>query len=189
VKAFEHKDIRPRRNAMHTLIVFESMFGNTELIARAIAEGMSARIPVEVVEVGVAPAEIGPEVALLVVGGPTHAFGMSRPQTREDATKQALGHVVSQGQGIREWLSGLTRLAPVPAAAFDTRVSKGWVPGSAARAAKKRLHAMGFTDSAATRSFYVQGVPGPLAEGQTASARQWGEELALGLTITSEETK
>jgi len=174
---------------MHALVVFESMFGNTEVVARAIAEGVSSRLPVEVVEVSAAPDEIGPEVALLVVGGPTHAFGMSRPQTRQDATEKALGPVVSQGDGIREWLAGVNRLAAVPVAAFDTRVNKGWVPGSAARGAKKRLHSLGFTDSVAPRSFYVQGVSGPLIDGETTSARQWGEQLALGLTSTSEETR
>ena len=174
---------------MHALIVFESMFGNTEVIARAIAEGVSSRMPVQVVEVSAAPDEIGPEVALLVVGGPTHAFGMSRPQTREDATKQAQGNVVSPGAGIREWLTGLTRTGAVPVATFDTRVKTGWVTGSAARGAKKRLHAKGFTDSTAARSFYVQGVPGPLIDGEAASARQWGEQLALGLITAAEEPK
>lgn len=174
---------------MPALVVFESMFGNTELIARAIAEGVSSRMPVEVVEVSAAPSEIGSEVALLVVGGPTHAFGMSRPQTREDAAKQAKGQIVSRGQGLREWLASVTCPVPVPAAAFDTHVSKGWVPGSAARGAQKRLHTIGFINTARPRSFYVQGVPGPLIEGETALARQWGEELALGLMATSKETR
>jgi hypothetical protein len=173
---------------MRALVVFESMFGNTEVIARAVAEGLSSRIPVDVVEVSAAPKEIGADVALLVVGGPTHAFGMSRVQTRQDATKQALGHVVSQGEGIREWLGDVTCPVPVPAVAFDTRISKGWVPGSASRGARKRLRARGFTTTSEPKSFYVQGVSGPLTEGQASRAHQWGEQLALGLTATGQRS-
>ena len=168
---------------MHALIVFESMFGNTEVIARAIAEGISSRMPVEVVEVSAAPAEIDSDVAFLVVGGPTHAFGMSRPETRQDASRQALGHLVSRGDGIREWIAGVTCRVPVPAVAFDTHINKGWVPGSAGRGAQKRLRAKGFIDAERARSFYVKGVPGPLVEGEATVARQWGEQLVLELAI------
>ena len=37
------------------LVIYESMYGNTEQIARAIGEGLADRMQVEVVEVGVAP--------------------------------------------------------------------------------------------------------------------------------------
>ena len=58
---------------MHALVVFESMYGNTRAIAEAIADGLSTRMRVEVQEVGVAPEVIDDDVALLVVGAPTHA--------------------------------------------------------------------------------------------------------------------
>ena len=37
---------------MKALLVYESMFGNTEQIARAVAEGLSRRLPVQTVRVG-----------------------------------------------------------------------------------------------------------------------------------------
>ena len=74
---------------MHALVVFESMYGNTRAIAEAIAAGLSTRMSVEVKEVGVAPEMIGEDVALLVVGGPTHAHGMSKPETRHTAAERA----------------------------------------------------------------------------------------------------
>jgi flavodoxin len=40
---------------MHALVVYESMYGNTKEIAEAVAEGLAARMPAEVVEVGSAP--------------------------------------------------------------------------------------------------------------------------------------
>ena len=174
---------------MRALVVFESMFGNTETIASAIGEGLSTRMPVDVVEVGSAPTDIGADVVLLVVGGPTHAFGMSRPQTREDATRQAGGHVVSTSGGIREWLDAVSGSASMPTVAFDTRVDKRWVPGSAARAAQRRLRGKGFRAAAEPMTFYVQGTPGPLVEGERSRARLWGVELATPIVTIRVEQK
>ena len=67
---------------MRALVMYESMFGNTRDIANALAGGMSAHLEVEVVEVSAAPATVGDDVDLLVVGGPTHAHGMSNPGSR-----------------------------------------------------------------------------------------------------------
>ena len=74
----------------------------------------------------------GPEVLadadLVVVGGPTHAHGMSRAATRkaavEAANKPVSGLKVEPGAlgpGLREWLGALDR-HQVKAAAFDTRM-------------------------------------------------------------------
>jgi hypothetical protein len=162
---------------MRAQVVFESMFGNTETIARAVADGLATRIPVEVVEVGEAPQRLGDDVGLLVVGGPTHAFGMSRPQTRISASQQAVGRVVSGKTGIREWISGLSSPAPLQAVAFDTRIDRSWVPGSAARAAQRRLARKGWPAAGEPHSFFVRETPGPLADGEIDRARRWGEEL------------
>lgn len=167
---------------MRALVVFESMFGNTEKIADAIGQGLATQMSVDIVEVGTAPTEIGADTVLLVVGGPTHAFGMSRPQTRQEAVKQAGGDVVSRSRGIREWLAAVTRSAPVPAVAFDTRVNKRFVPGSAARAAQRRLRGKGFGSAGKPTTFYVEGTPGPLLEGELSRAREWGERLAASIT-------
>jgi hypothetical protein len=97
-------------------------------------KGLGAHLPVDVVEVGAAPTVVGDDVALLVVGGPTHAFGMSRQGTRQDAGKQAEHGLVSAGIGLREWLAAVHESAgSVAATAFDTRIERPWLPGSAAR--------------------------------------------------------
>ena len=160
------------------LVVFESMFGNTRDIADAVAEGLSSSLPTASLEVGTAPSLLPDDVDLLLVGGPTHAFGLSRPGTRADAIRQAGEHVVSGGIGLREWLASLARTSGnVAVAAFDTRIAKPRVPGSAARAAEKRLRRLGFRVVAPSESFYVTGTAGPLDEGETERARAWGEEL------------
>ena len=58
---------------MKALIVFESMFGNTEQIAQAVAEGLRASMPVDLTEVINAPADLPEDIALIVAGGPTEA--------------------------------------------------------------------------------------------------------------------
>ncbi|GGS28429.1 hypothetical protein [Actinokineospora fastidiosa] len=160
-----------------TLVVFESMFGNTREIAAAIADGMAASGPVTLVEVGAAPERLPDDVGLLLVGGPTHAFGMSRQSTRDSARQQADGPLVSQGRGVREWLAGLQGRPEVVAHAFDTRVRVRGLPGSAARCMRRALRHAGFTVGEA-ETFWVTGTPGPLAAGETGRATAWAEGLA-----------
>jgi len=169
---------------MQALVVFESMFGNTQMIAQAVAEGLwSEGMSVDIQEVGAAPTVIGDDVDLLVVGGPTHAFGLSRQGTRRSAAEQAERGVVSAGIGLREWLGTVhSGPASVTAAAFDTHIKKPRLPGSAARAAEKRLRRLGFRILAPATSFYVAGTPGPLLDGEAQRARRWGELLGSRFT-------
>jgi hypothetical protein len=162
---------------MRALVVYESMFGNTQTIAEAVAGGLARQMRVDAVEVGGAPATLADDVTLLVVGGPTHAFSMSRPRTRQDAAAQAPGELVSTRTGLREWLATLRAPAGIAAAAFDTKVSKPHLPGSAARAAEKRLRRLGFRLAAPAESFYVGGTLGPLVDGEQDRAIRWGDQL------------
>ncbi|HEX6580775.1 MAG TPA: flavodoxin [Actinomycetota bacterium] len=163
------------------LVVFESMFGNTQQIAEAVKEGLSSYVLADILEVGTAPDVLPNGVDLIIVGGPTHAFGMSRPRTREDASRQAGGHVVSERNGLREWLTTVERTGrSLAAAAFDTRIDRPRVPGSAARGAEKRLRKLGFRIACPSESFYVTGTTGPLVEGESERARRWGEGLGKG---------
>ncbi|HEX6918357.1 MAG TPA: flavodoxin domain-containing protein, partial [Phycicoccus sp.] len=69
------------------LVVYESMFGNSEQVARAVAAGAGEVMSVDVREVTTAPTELG-GYDVVVIGGPTHAFTMSRPSTRREAREQ-----------------------------------------------------------------------------------------------------
>lgn len=170
---------------MRAVVVYESMFGNTKLIADAIAEGLASRVEVERTQVGDAATTIGDDVALLVVGGPTHAFGMSRSATRQSAAEQGARGGGSAEVGIREWLAALERgSTDVAVATFDTRVDKPHVPGSAARSAQKRLRRLGFRIHAPALSFYVADTDGPLIDGELERARRWGNRLAAELATT-----
>ncbi len=74
---------------MRALIVYESMFGNTHVIADHIATGLRPGYEVTVVPVGDATAELVAAADLLIVGGPTHAHRMSTPGTRHSAVDMA----------------------------------------------------------------------------------------------------
>lgn len=163
---------------MRTLVVVESSFGNSRAVAEALAEGLAAELgDADVRSVGKTPTELA-GIELLVVGGPTHAFGMSRDQTRADAVRQGAPAETS-GPGIREWLAGLDPPARLQVATFDTRVAKvRHLPGSAARGAARMLRRRGCVLVARPESFFVVDTTGPLVDGELERAREWGAEVA-----------
>jgi len=164
---------------MRAVVVVESMFGNTRQVAEAIADGLRPTVETEVLDVGAAPEVMDPDVGLLVVGGPTHAFGMSRPSSRAQARQEAGTPGASADVGVREWLEHLDALAPgVMTATFDTRMRSRWA-GSAAASASKLLRRRGIQTRQPAHSFVVTDKPGPLAPGELDRARAWGAELAL----------
>lgn len=176
---------------MRALVVYESMFGNTRDVALAVADGIATRMAVETVEVGAAPGVIPPDVALLVVGAPTHVHGMTTPKSRADAAERAGDRLVSRGIGLGEWLDALAPMsAPFPAAAFDTRIKgPGLIWGSAAKIAAKRLRELGFRLVDGPESFLVGGPTGPLfdrlVEGELDRARAWGARLTNAVPTPS----
>jgi len=165
---------------MRALVVFESMYGNTEDIANAVRAGLSEHMQADSVEVGHAPTEIGDDVTLLVLGAPTHAFGMSRRRTRDDAAARP-DHppIVSTGIGVREWLAEVavqaTRLS---GAVFDTKVRHPKLPGSAGGGAQRRMKRLGVHLVEPPETFWVEGTTGPLVAGEVERARAWAEQLA-----------
>ncbi|MFC4128439.1 flavodoxin family protein [Nocardia rhizosphaerae] len=164
---------------MRALVVYESMFGNTEAVARAVAAGLRTRYEVELSPVTEAAGRPAPEVDLLVVGGPTHAFGLSRPATRKDAASRVPGPVPAE-LGVRDWLDAAFPVSPPrAAAAFGTKMTEPrWLPGSAAKGIAKRLRRLGYRLAGAPADFHVDGMTGPVTAGELDRASAWGAELA-----------
>jgi flavorubredoxin len=170
---------------MTAMVVYESMYGCTKAIAEAIGAGLAASRDVRVAEVGALVAETGgttvaDDVDLLVVGGPTHAFSMSRAGTRADALKKAPDGSVISSTGVREWLAEVTLPAGTAVAAFDTKVLKPNLPGAASKAIEKELKRKGGRPVLKPHSFRVDGYT-DLIDGETDAAREWGAQLAAGL--------
>lgn len=175
---------------MKALVVVESVFGNTRRIADAVAEGLGPRATTRVLDVTDAARtpDLLDGVDLLVVGGPTHALGMTRAATRRTAAEQAGEGAVAAEIGLREWLAALPATATaVPAAAFDTRADRPRLPGSAAAGATRRLRRLGFAVVAGPESFRVTGTTGPLVPAEAERARVWGHNLLARVVLREAE--
>ena len=173
---------------MRAVVVYESMYGNTHLIADAIGAGLEAAFDVSVVPVSHAGPEVIADADLVVAGGPTHAHGMSRPSTRNAAVKAADepadGLTVEPdavGPGLREWFGSLGR-CPVRAAAFDTRVhGPAALTGRASKGVTRLLRKHGFDVVAEPKSFLVTRRD-RLEPQEQDRARDWAAKLAAGIT-------
>src|SRR6476469_7483215 len=170
----------------NVLVVYESMFGATRQVAEAVADGLSRSTRCTLVEVGAAPTVVDNDVDLLVIGAPTHAFGLSTPATRHEAQNETSTPVISRDLGVREWLAALVVLSPrSKTAAFDTHMKQRWVPGSAAHKIAHALVVKGLTEAQEPVSFRVDGKTGPLLEGELSRALEWGVALGHRLTDVS----
>jgi hypothetical protein len=172
---------------MKALVVYESMYGNTHLVADAIADGLrqSARYTdVNVVPVNDATRELVLDAHLVVVGGPTHAHAMSHTSTRRSAVAAAQkpGSALdldpdADGPGLREWFPTLGRVTS-NAAAFDTRFHGPPVlTGRASIGIARKLRHHGFTMVAEPESFLIDKTTHLDADALT-KARAWGAALA-----------
>jgi hypothetical protein len=190
---------------MRALVVHESLYGNTRAVAQEIAAGLAAsRGDLEVWCRAAADVAVqGPAALagfdLLVLGCPTHAWGMSSTRSRtaqiakdaaNDAAKDA-GHDAdgrtpahdpgAAGAGLRELLAvGLG--AGQRVAAFDTRTGSRFAGGAAPRIVRAARRAGG-TAFGEPAGFVVTGTAGPLRDGEEARARAWG--AALGVMLAS----
>ena len=171
---------------MRAVIVYESMYGNTHLVADAIGAGLGSTFDVQVVPVAQATPAILADADLIVVGGPTHVHGMSRAATRKAAVESAdkPGTLLeldpdAPGPGLREWFGSLGRY-PAKAAAFDTRLhGPAAMTGQACKGVARLLRGHGFDVIAKPASFLVT-KENKLEPQETARAREWGAGLAAG---------
>ncbi len=157
---------------MKSLVVFESFFGNTEQIARAIGTVLGESGEVQVVRVEDIKPDDWQSADLLVVGSPTRGFNVS-PATK--AFLKALPAGSLQGRKT---------------AAFDTRLSPaglqkipGFVRfmigifGYAAEKIGKALQGKGAVLVADAEGFWVEDTEGPLSAGELDRAASWTKKL------------
>ena len=174
---------------MRAVVIYESMYGNTHLVADAIAEGLRGDASgIDAVVAAVGEVDVALDgTDLVVVGGPTHAHGMTRPSTRRTAAETAdkAGSDLhldadAEGPGLREWFDD-TETLPRLGAAFDTRAgAPPLVTGRASKGIAKRLHHRGCVLIVEPESFVVT-KENELADDELAHARWWGGQLASAL--------
>jgi len=175
---------------MQTVIVYESVYGNTHAIAEAIADGVREARPgaaVSCVPVAEASTDLTRAADLLVVGGPTHMYGMTSGLSRrmaqlaeakrEEGEQAAHDSEAEIGQGLRAWFHSLPKTEPgTHAAAFDTRADM-LLSGGAAHGIARRLAHHHYGVVAEPEGFVVEGTEGPLRTGELERAKAWGASL------------
>ena len=156
---------------MKAMVVYDSVFGNTGKIARAIGHALGSPEDVKMLKVG----EVMPEqlagLALLVVGSPTRQFGPT------GATTNFLKSIPKDG------------LKGVKVAAFDTRFTVSAIEevrilaffvrifGYAAKPIADRLKKKGGELVVPPEGFYVGDTEGPLLEGELERAAEWARRI------------
>jgi flavodoxin len=161
---------------MKTLILYDSVYGNTEKIALAIGEALGPQEDVSVMKVGDAKPDQFTGLSLLIVGAPTQRF-------RTTAAMSDLLKMIPPNS-----------LKGVKVAAFDTRLSMGeinktpilaffvrlfGVNAYAAGSIANQLRKKGGKLAGTPEGFYVEGMEGPLVAGELERAVNWARQIIV----------
>jgi flavodoxin I len=144
---------------MKSVVVYDSVYGNTEMVARRIAEALPGTVKVMTAS-GASPKELS-GADLLVVGSPTVGGRATKP--------------------MQEFLDKIPRNIAERAniAAFDTRISMKFARafGYAATRMAEYLSQKGCSLKVPPEGFIVKGRAGPLADGELDRAADWAKKL------------
>lgn len=173
---------------MKAVVVYQSLWGSTAAIGKAIAEGIGkGAIALTTSE---ATAEVLAGADLVVAGAPVHAFSLPSEETLKSAQAKPVGKSATPADVshllMRTWLRRLEPVAGTAAAAYDTRVKGPLGRGGATKIAKE-LKKAGYRTVAEAKGFRVAFKPeditvnGMLLEGEIERARAWGESLRKAL--------
>jgi flavodoxin len=145
---------------MNTLVIYDSLYGNTREIAEIIASVFSRYGQNRIVAASEVSDHDFAGINLVAFGGPTQKHGLSPIiETLLDRTQP-------------ERLSGIT------AVSFDTRMHfNSWLSGSAADRIAKRLRRYGVALLLPPESFFVKGAEGPLEQGEQVRAAAWARTI------------
>ena len=158
---------------MKGLVIYDSAFGNTEQIANMIGSTLSSPEEIEVLRVGDVKMEELTGRELLIVGSPTQRF---KPT---EATSDFLKRIPAN------CLKGTN------VAAFDTRLTIEEIEetrilpffvrifGYAAQPIANKLKKKGGELIASPEGFYVEGMKGPLVEGELERAEAWARQIIV----------
>lgn len=149
---------------MKALVIYDSLYGSTETIARAIVAGIASSYAVKELRAGDVKLPDLDSIDLLIVGSPVHGGKPTR--------------------AIRDMLARIPAgaLKNVSVAAFDTRIRNvvaslfGYAAGDIADGLKKQ----GGRLVAPPEGFIVKGIKGPLKEGEAERAAGWGKAIISG---------
>ena len=155
---------------MNTMVIYDSVFGNTEQVAREIGNSLDSPENVEILRVGSVKPDQLTGLKLLIVGSPTRGF---RPT--ESITKFLKRIPVDGLEGTK-------------VAAFDTRISTDDIKSSilgflvkiggyAAKPIAGRLQKKGGDLVMPPEGFFVNGTEGPMKQGELERAAEWAKQI------------
>jgi flavorubredoxin len=164
---------------MKAIVVYESHWGNTAAVAKAVAEGIGSGAKALSTAEASAAATAG--AGLIVAGAPVFAFSLPTEMQLErigaNTIRTGKAPDVSQ-PAMRAWLNQLPA-AKGRFAAFETRL--WWSPGGATGGIEKGLVRAGYTRLVKAQRFIVEGKEGPLRAGELEKAKAWGAQLAQAM--------
>ena len=156
---------------MKFILVYDSLYGNTEKIARSIGDVLVEQGEGTLTRVADFKMDLLAGVDLLIVGSPTQQFKATT------AMKAFLKAIPANGlKGVR-------------VAAFDTRLTQSNIDGTpvlpffvklfgyAAEPIAKELQKKGGVLVISPEGFYVEGTEGPLVQGELERAATWARKL------------
>ncbi len=139
---------------MQSLVVYDSMFGNTQKVAEVIARSLKC----SAIKVGEFKPDMLKKLQLLVVGCPIQGW---RP------TQSTLDFLKKLPEGS---------LKDIYVAAFDTRI-KIFFSGSASDKISDSMENLGGNVIIAPTNFIVKGKEGPLLEGELEKSAAWAAQI------------
>lgn len=143
------------------IVIYDTKFGNTEKIARTLASGIEKQgAKVDCIKADEVDINKLVEYDFLAIGGPTHAFGVSKPMK---AFLEKLRSVDLKGK---------------KAFAFDTKY-KSWLAGSAGKGIEKTLKGLGMSIAKPHSSAAIKAARGPLEEGMEETFEKIGSEMEI----------
>ena len=183
---------------MKTVIIYESLFGNTRRVAEELVRVARGHGEVDMVAAEEAASGVIDGADLVLIGGPSQVHGMSWSVTRQlgtaapaagpgagtnsDSGADDYSPVLDvAGPGLRAWFHQVGRVDGTPAAAFDTRLDgPETLNGRASLGISRRLRHHGFAEVAAPRSFVVDRW-NILIVGEVARAHEWASSVLESL--------
>jgi flavodoxin len=162
---------------MKILIIYDSIFGNTQQIAQVMGRSFDAQEEVVTLRVSDVKLDQLMGLGLLIVGSPTRAF---KPTPAVSS--------------FLKWLPA-DSINGIKVAAFDTRISANdnpsWILkffvkifGYAAKPIADGLTKKGGDLALPPEGFYVKDSEGPLREGELERAANWAKAIQKKVTIT-----
>ena len=169
------------------MVVFQSLWGNTAAVGRAIAEGLGPDTLVGGTD------EITPQetvgASLLVIGAPVHAMSLPTAQTIKGVASRPrhAGDLPPDTEQplLRDWIAALPE-GTTPFTAFDTR-DPGFVGRGGVSSIERLMVERGFRILCKSEGFFVvnrRTVHEPasmLREGELERAERWGQRLRATL--------